>query len=190
MSNTKHEDVMAMLEAIPEVKEETTSLRVQLAIAVLNKRLELGLTQEALVKLVSDRGLTITQATISKIEGAESDIKISSYEKVFNALDLYADVVSMRKKQIASRHIGHSAATIAAINARQAMGKTSAIQQYVETAPAPEVVFHHRSGRIGSAAAKIVRSKQPKATKVKVRPYLRSKSSKLKNQEMQKHRGL
>lgn len=188
MANAKHEDVMAMLEAIPEVKEETNSLRVQLAIAVLNKRLELNLTQEALVNLISASGSTITQATISKIESAESDIKISSYEKVFKALDLHADVVSMREKQKASRRLGQSAAITAAINARQAMGKTPSIQPYLETPS--DLVVHSSSGRIGSIASKVAKSGHSKAAKVTVRPYLRGKSVQIKKQAIQKHRGL
>lgn len=164
MGNVSHKDVMAMLESIPAVKEETNSLRVQFAISILEQRLALNLTQEAVVRLISDGGDVITQATISKMENAEGDIKISSYEKVFKALDLHADVVSMRKKQIAIRQARSRGAVAAAIKAKQGIGKTYSVPQPLEVAPeviTSELVKHSKTGRVKRVSvASLARSKK------------------------------
>jgi len=186
MGNANHEDVMAILESVPEVREENNSLRVQLAIAILKQRLSLNLTQEAVVRLVLDNGEAITQATISKIEGAESDVKISSYEKVFKVLDLHADVLSMRERQEASRRTSRHAVINAAIRAQQGLGKTYSAPHTFEPDQVKVGVFsdlnrHSNLGRINRVAAKLAKSGKLKGARVRVEPTLEPKNFKTKN---------
>lgn len=92
MANGTFEDLMAILETVPGNKEERTSLKVVLADQIYKERKALGLTQSQLVEKINQSGEKINQATISKIESAENDIKISTYEKVINALGIIVTV--------------------------------------------------------------------------------------------------
>jgi len=88
-----HRDLMKKIRSVPAVAENRKSMHFKLGIAILKKRLELNLTQEELVERVKANGGTITQATISKMESAETDVKLSTFEKVLEALEATVEVV-------------------------------------------------------------------------------------------------
>ena len=99
MANGTFEDLMAILETVPGNKEERTSLKVVLANEIYRTRRALGLTQSDLVKMINKNGETINQATISKIESAENDIKINTYEKVIEALGITVTVTGSSQRE-------------------------------------------------------------------------------------------
>ncbi|WP_313635713.1 helix-turn-helix transcriptional regulator [Exiguobacterium sp.] len=82
------EDVMNMIQSVPSVAKSNDRPQLELAIAIQKKRLEMNLTQQELVKIIKANGHAITQATISKMESAEGDVKLSTYLKVTDALNI------------------------------------------------------------------------------------------------------
>lgn len=93
-----HEEVMELLRSIPKVKKSHESMQLKLAIAIQKKRLELNMTQEQLVEKIKRSGQSITQATISKIESAEADVKLSTYEKVLEALESTIEIKNVHER--------------------------------------------------------------------------------------------
>ncbi|MBM7581087.1 helix-turn-helix transcriptional regulator [Jeotgalibacillus terrae] len=81
-----HENVMDMLNQVPGVKEHLSSMEVIMANKIIKRRIQLGLTQNDLVKLIRENGSSITQATISKVESGSSNIGSETYTKIINAL--------------------------------------------------------------------------------------------------------
>lgn len=82
----KHEDLMRLLNKVPGVKEHMESFEVQMGKKILQRRIELGLTQTKLVEIVSSQGDRITQATISKVESGDTSVGSETYNKIFSAL--------------------------------------------------------------------------------------------------------
>lgn len=87
ISKVKHEDVMAILDEVPGVKEFMESFSVQMAQAIMDRRIDLGWTQERLAQEVRRiTGESTPQSTISRIEGGASGIRAETYDKVLRAL--------------------------------------------------------------------------------------------------------
>lgn len=93
------EDVMNMIQSVPSVAESNDRPQLELAIAIQKKRLEMNLTQQELVKIIKANGHAITQATISKMESAEGDVKLSTYLKVTNALGIKISIMEEEKRK-------------------------------------------------------------------------------------------
>lgn len=91
------EDVMNMIQSVPSVAESNDRPQLELAIAIQKKRLEMNLTQQELVKIIKANGHAITQATISKMESAEGDVKLSTYFKVTNALGIKISIAELEQ---------------------------------------------------------------------------------------------
>lgn len=115
-----HRDLMKKIRSVPAVAENRKSIHFKLGIAILKKRLELNLTQEELVERVKANGGTITQATISKMESAETDVKLSTFVKVLEALDATVEVVDNT--------------TSATLETRPSNGKTESVQTLLKSA--------------------------------------------------------
>lgn len=82
----KHKDLMSLLDQVPGVKEHMNSFEVQMGKKILQRRIELGLTQSQLVDLIIENGERVTQATISKVECGDASVGSDTYNKIFNAL--------------------------------------------------------------------------------------------------------
>lgn len=113
---------MKKIRSVPAVAENRKSMHFKLGIAILKKRLELNLTQEDLVQKIKANGGTITQATISKIESAESDVKISTFEKVLEALEATVEVVDNK--------------TTTTFEVEASSGKSKVVQEIIKNAEA------------------------------------------------------
>ncbi|SOC21517.1 hypothetical protein SAMN05880501_1134 [Ureibacillus xyleni] len=90
--NKQHEELMALLDEVPGVKEHMASFEVNMGEAILKRRLEAGLTQAQVVAIVNSEGEKITQATISKVECGDKTIGSDTYNKIFNALGGIKDI--------------------------------------------------------------------------------------------------
>ncbi|KZZ82525.1 helix-turn-helix domain-containing protein [Bacillus sp. SJS] len=88
MKNIKnqHKDLMDLLDQVPGVKEHMEKFEVQMAQQILERRIELGLTQAQLVRIIQQQGERITQATISKVESGDSAVGADTYNKILHAL--------------------------------------------------------------------------------------------------------
>ncbi|AXF55155.1 helix-turn-helix domain-containing protein [Salicibibacter kimchii] len=89
--DSSHEKLKDLLQQVPGVKEHLESFPVKMGKKIMKRRINLGLTQEDIVQLVSEQAGSqgqrpITQATISKIETGHSGIKGETYDKVLRAL--------------------------------------------------------------------------------------------------------
>ncbi|SFD03435.1 Pou domain-N-terminal to homeobox domain-containing protein [Bacillus sp. OV322] len=82
----QHEELMNLLDKVPGVTEHMTSVSVIMAEKILQRRIELGLTQTQVVEIIKEQGERITQATISKVECGDSTIGTDTYDKIFHAL--------------------------------------------------------------------------------------------------------
>lgn len=92
-----HKELMKKIESVPSVAENRKSLHYKMGMAVLQKRLELNLTQEQLVERIKAKGGSITQATISKVESAETDVKAATYEKLIEVLGITVEIIDNTK---------------------------------------------------------------------------------------------
>lgn len=93
-----HQELMKKIGSVPAVAENRRSLHYKMGMAVLKKRLELNLTQEQLVERIKANGASITQATISKVESAETEVKAGTYEKLIEVLGIEVELVDVQKK--------------------------------------------------------------------------------------------
>lgn len=84
--NKQHEDLMKLLDEVPDVRDHMESFEVQMAEEILERRLQIGLTQIQVVEIVRQQGERITQATISKIECGDTTVGSDTYNKVLRAL--------------------------------------------------------------------------------------------------------
>lgn len=89
---SSHEKLKELLHQVPGVKEHLGSFPVKMGKKIMKRRIELGLTQHDVVRLVSEHARAsgqrpISQATISKIESGHSGIKGETYDKVLQALN-------------------------------------------------------------------------------------------------------
>lgn len=92
-----HQELMKKIGSVPAVAENRKSLHYKMGMAVLKKRLELNLTQEQLVERIKANGGSITQATISKVESAETEVKAGTYEKLIEVLGIEVEIVDVQK---------------------------------------------------------------------------------------------
>lgn len=86
MANRTFTDLMDTLMEVPEVKQHTNSLPVQLGLEVMKKRIELDLTQAQVVKLAGIRKVSLTQAQLSKIENGDTEMSIDKYLDALHVL--------------------------------------------------------------------------------------------------------
>lgn len=84
--NKEHEDLMRLLDHVPGVEEHMKSFQVQMGEQILERRLQAGLTQTQVVRVVHHQGEPITQATISKVECGDTTVSSETYSKVLKAL--------------------------------------------------------------------------------------------------------
>lgn len=84
--NQQHEDLMKLLDEVPGVTAHMKSFEVQMAEKILERRLQIGLTQTQVVEIVRQQGESITQATISKVECGDATVGSDTYNKVLKAL--------------------------------------------------------------------------------------------------------
>lgn len=84
--NKDFNEVMELLLNVKCAKEHIDSIQVQLGKEILKRRLELEWTQEDVVKYCRDLGDLITEASLSKIESGAKNIKVETYQKVFEVL--------------------------------------------------------------------------------------------------------
>ncbi len=103
MANGTFEELMDIFKELPSYEEIRGSLKLTLAKEIYKERKKRGLTQTELAEMIKTNGETINQATISKIESAENDIKISTYEKVTKALGIIISVT--RPSEIENRNL-------------------------------------------------------------------------------------
>jgi len=82
MAKYTHEDVMALLNSVPGVTEHLQKPSVIMAKQIAKRRIELGLTQTKLVELAKERGITLTQATISKAESGHEGTTQGTLDKI------------------------------------------------------------------------------------------------------------
>jgi predicted transcriptional regulator len=86
MAKFTHEDVMALLKSVPGVSEHLEKPSVKMAREIAKRRIELGLTQTKLVELAKQRGIVLTQATVSKVEAGHEGVTQGTIDKVVMAL--------------------------------------------------------------------------------------------------------
>lgn len=88
----KHEDLMRLLDQVPGVEDHMESFEVIMGQKILQRRIELGLTQSQLVERICAQGDRITQATISKVETGDGTVGSDTYNKIFKALGRIASL--------------------------------------------------------------------------------------------------
>lgn len=86
MAKYSHEDVMALLKSVPGVTEHLNKPSVIMAKKIAKRRIELGLTQTKLVEIAKEKGINLTQATVSKVEAGHEGITQGTLDKVVLAL--------------------------------------------------------------------------------------------------------
>lgn len=79
-------EVMDLLKTVPGVKEHLQSFEVQMGKQILQRRLELGWTQQELVQLCREMGVNITQPMLSNIENGSKNVESHSYNGVLDVL--------------------------------------------------------------------------------------------------------
>lgn len=84
--NERHNNLMDLLDHVPGVKEHMNSFQVQMGQKIMQRRLQLGLTQSELVEAILNSGQKITQATVSKVECGDNTIGSDTYDKILTAL--------------------------------------------------------------------------------------------------------
>lgn len=75
-----------MLDQVPTVKEHMQKFEVQMGIAIMHRRAELGLSQSDLVKLVNKDGDIVSSNMISLAESGEYTIASEVYGNILNVL--------------------------------------------------------------------------------------------------------
>lgn len=96
MSVERFENIMNNLSELPKVQEHMNKLHVRLAKEIYSRRLEKGLTQTKVVELIRKNGGKVTQAQLSRIETANENINISTYQEVLDVLDFDNIDISFR----------------------------------------------------------------------------------------------
>lgn len=82
------DDVLAMLDSVPGVREFMNSFPVRMGRAIRYRRMELGWRQEELAQEIERlTGQPFDPELIPQIEGG-TDMSISTYERVFFALGM------------------------------------------------------------------------------------------------------
>jgi transcriptional regulator with XRE-family HTH domain len=86
MAKHNYDDVMKMLKAVPGVEEHLKKPSVIQGKRIAKRRIELGLTQLELVKVAREKGIVLTQATISKAEAGHEGVTNGSIDRIIEAL--------------------------------------------------------------------------------------------------------
>jgi predicted transcriptional regulator len=92
MAKFTHNDVMNLLKSVPGVNEHLEKPSVKIAREITKRRIELGLTQSKLVEIAKQRGIVLTQATVSKVESGYEGVTHGPIDKVVMALGGIEDI--------------------------------------------------------------------------------------------------
>lgn len=82
----RHNEIMNRFKTVPGVKEYLESFQVQVGKQILQRRIEMGLTQQQIVEKCREKGFNITQSMLSKMETGSKNIEINTYQNVLNAI--------------------------------------------------------------------------------------------------------
>lgn len=84
-----HQELMDFIDHTAKINEFMESFPVQMRNLIFDRRIQLGWTQNELVKQVKKvTGHPITQTTISRIEGGTPGITSDTYDKVLQTLGM------------------------------------------------------------------------------------------------------
>lgn len=86
MAKQTHEDVMALLKRVPGVTDHLQKPSVLLARQIAKRRIQIGLTQAKLVEQAREKGIILTQSTVSKVEAGHEGVTQGTIDKVVLAL--------------------------------------------------------------------------------------------------------
>lgn len=98
MTKKSYDDVMDILYDVLGVTEHLNKFSVLMVEQIVKRCYELGLTQNEVVEIIKNNGEKITQASLSKIESGDDNIKADSYDKVLRALGGLEDITPHFKK--------------------------------------------------------------------------------------------
>lgn len=86
---TNHQELMDFIDQTPRMHDFMESFPVQMRNLIFDRRIQLGWTQNELADQVKKvTGHSITQTTISRIEGGTPGITSDTYDKVLHALGM------------------------------------------------------------------------------------------------------
>lgn len=86
---TNHQELMDFIDQTPKMNEFMESFPVQMRNLIFDRRIQLGWTQNELAQQVKKvTGHSITQTTISRIEGGTPGITSDTYDKVLQTLGM------------------------------------------------------------------------------------------------------
>lgn len=107
MSKKNYNDVMKMLKQVPGTEEHLNSFSVLMGKKILKRRIELGLTQQDVIKEINNNGEKITQSTLSKVESGDVNTTSATYDKIFKALGELSDITPQYKGRPKSKELIH-----------------------------------------------------------------------------------
>jgi transcriptional regulator with XRE-family HTH domain len=96
---------MKRLKNVPGVEDHLNKFSVIMGKKILKRRLELGMTQQKVVQLIKEKGGTMTQARLSKIECGDDSITANTYNKVLDALGGLDDITPEFKENPNSKEL-------------------------------------------------------------------------------------
>jgi len=86
---TNHKELMDFIDQTPKINEFMGSFPVQMRNLIFDRRIQLGWTQNELAQQVKKvTGDSMTQTTISRIEGGTPGITSDTYDKVLQTLGM------------------------------------------------------------------------------------------------------
>lgn len=86
---TNHQELIDFIDQTPKMNEFMESFPVQMRNLIFDRRIQLGWTQNELVQQVKKvTGHSITQTTISRIEGGTPGITSDTYDRVLQTLGM------------------------------------------------------------------------------------------------------
>jgi transcriptional regulator with XRE-family HTH domain len=95
---TNHQELMDFIDQTTSMNEFMESFPVQMRNLIFDRRIQLGWTQNELAEQVKKiTGHSITQTTISRIEGGTPGITSDTYDKVLQTLGIKRDGVDFGK---------------------------------------------------------------------------------------------
>jgi transcriptional regulator with XRE-family HTH domain len=92
MAKYTHDDVMSILKSVPGVTEHLNKPSVIMGKQIAKRRIEMGLTQTKLVEVAREKGITLTQATVSKAEAGHEGVTQGTLNKIVITLGELEDL--------------------------------------------------------------------------------------------------
>lgn len=105
MTKKNFNDVMKMLKEVPGTDEHLNSFSVLMGKKILKRRIQIGLTQQAVVNEINKTGKKITQSTLSKVESGDVNTTSDTYDKIFKALGELSDITPEYRGRPKSREL-------------------------------------------------------------------------------------